>query len=40
MFPDEKCPNIGDKVYYLDKNIFLNDYLYEILENVTGAQNK
>ena len=40
MFPDEKCPNIGDKLYNLNKNIFLNDYLYEILENVIGAQNK
>ena len=32
MFSDQACNNIGRKLRHINKNPFINDFLYQILE--------
>ena len=33
MYPNNNCSNIGLKMKKINKNLFLNDFLYSIVEN-------
>jgi len=40
IFPAKELPNIGLKLQSLDKNIFLNEFLYNILADIPGFQHQ